>query len=162
MWCRKFLRLAIWQFVRSQNGLPPISLNASNWVNQLKDGRTKLLIEIGVKNPPQLGQQFRKTGITDDQKELPLFEEQALFPTIRIETIHKVKGESIDGVLVIGSKRFFDGVAKDVIAGNDTEDRRLAYVGMTRARDLLVVAPPKNHVDTYKSFWKDRGFGVAT
>jgi superfamily I DNA/RNA helicase len=156
------IRVDIWQFVRSQNGLPPISLNASNWVNKLKDGITRLLNRIGVKNPPQLGQQFRKTGINDEQKELPLFEEQALFPIIRIETIHKVKGESIDGVLVIGSKRFFDGVVKNVTAKNDTEDCRLAYVAMTRAKYLLVVAPPKSHVDAHKSFWKDRGFELSS
>ena len=96
--------------------------------------------------------------MNENQKELPLFEEQALFPTIRIETIHKVKGESIDGVLVIGSKKYFDGVVKDVIAGNDTEDRRLGYVAMTRAKHLLVVAPPKDHLDKYESFWRDRGF----
>ena len=155
------IRIAIWQFVRSPKGLPPISLNASDWVNQLKDSITKLLTRIGVKDLPQLGQQFRKTGINDDQKELPLFEEQVLFPTIGIETIHKVKGQSIDGVLVIGSKRFFDGVVKDVLAGNDTENRRLAYVAMTRAKDLLVVAPPKNHVDANIAFWKDRGFEVV-
>jgi superfamily I DNA/RNA helicase len=152
------IRVAIWQFVRSPEGLPAISLSASIWVNKLKDGMAKLLNGIGVRNPLQLGQQFTKRGINNSQSELPLFEEQVVFPTLRIETIHKVNGESIDGVLVIGSKRFCDGVVGDVIAGNDTEGRRLCYVAATRAKHLLVVAPPTGHLDRYGSFWAERGF----
>ncbi|MGB7769216.1 MAG: 3'-5' exonuclease [Verrucomicrobiia bacterium] len=133
-------------------------MSAINWVNGLKSGIAKLLDRICIQNPPKLGLQFKKTGIDNGLEELPLLEEQALFPKIRIETIHKVKGESIEGVLVIGSKGFFDSVANDVIAGNDTEDRRLCYVAATRAKHLLVLAPPKGHLDKFGSFWTERGF----
>ena len=57
---------------------------------------------------------------------------------IRAETVHQVKGESIDAVLYIAGT----AAAKAMINGVDTEDGRVGYVAVTRARDLLWVAIP--------------------
>lgn len=91
---------------------------------------------------------------------LPLFEAKSLFPQIRQETIHKVKGESIDAVLVLGSTKFWNSVIDAVISEKSTEDRRLAYVAMTRARHLLVVGLPASHFDKHADKWKDWGFDI--
>ena len=49
-----------------------------------------------------------------------------------------------------------------VRSGDNTEDRRLAYVAMTRARHLLVVGLPKGHYDKHSETWVEWGFRVAT
>ena len=92
--------------------------------------------------------------------ELPLFTAQALFPPIRQETIHQVKGESIDGVLVLGSTKFFNTVVDSVSNGVSSEERRVAYVAMTRARHLLVVGLPAAHFDKHSNKWTRWGFNV--
>jgi superfamily I DNA/RNA helicase len=107
---------------------------------------------------PTLGQKIQKRGLKADQLHLPLFEEQKLFPSIRHETIHQVKGESIGAVLVIGGTKFWNSVVSAVQSGENNEDRRLAYVGMTRAKDLLVVSVPSSHFDKHIDRWRGWGF----
>ena len=92
--------------------------------------------------------------------DLPLFAGHTLFPLIRQETIHQVKGESIDAVLVLGSAKFFNAVVDSVTKGVSSEDRRVAYVAMTRARHLLVVGLPAAHFDKHRARWMSWGFGV--
>ncbi len=92
-----------------------------------------------------------------------MFEVQALFPAIRQDTIHQVKGKKHRcRWLVLGSTKFFwnSVVASVVEEEENSEDRRLAYVAMTRARHLLVVALPASHFDNHAQKWRDWGFGV--
>jgi hypothetical protein len=154
------IKLAIWNFVRSTDGLPAISLNGSDWITRVRASMTALLKQLGVKDVPSLGTTFKKSGLESAQFELSLFEEQALFPAIKYETIHRVKGESIDGVFVTGSKAFFDKVVANVTENVESEERRLAYVAMTRARHLLVVAVDPKHLKKHRQFWADCGFIV--
>jgi UvrD/REP helicase N-terminal domain/UvrD-like helicase C-terminal domain len=152
--------LAIWRFVKSSSGLPSVSLSGTEWISRLRENITKLISELGIKEIPHIGQKIKKTGLNDSQMTLPLFVGQSLFPPIRQETIHQVKGESIDAVLVLGSAKFFNAAVESVSRGTSSEDRRLAYVAMTRARYLLVVALPAAHFDKHVQKWKDWGFGV--
>jgi superfamily I DNA/RNA helicase len=85
-------------------------------------------------------------------------DEQKLFPDIRHETIPHVNGESIGAVLVIGSAKFWNSVVSAVESGVNNEDRRLAYVAMTRAKDLLVLSLPSNHYDKRLQQWRGWGF----
>ena len=149
----RHVALTIWRFVRSKSGLPPLSLNGSEWITRLRYSLEKLIVEIGIKNVPALGQKIRKTGLQNNQMALPLFEAQAHFPAIRQETIHQVKGESIDAVLVLGSSKFWNSVVDSVINDVNAEDRRLAYVAMTRARHLLVIGLPASHYDKHVAQW---------
>lgn len=149
----RHVALTIWRFVRSKSGLPPLSLNGSEWITCLRYSLEKLIVEIGIKNVPALGQKIRKTGLQNNQMALPLFEAQAHFPAIRQETIHQVKGESIDAVLVLGSRKFWNSVVDSVINDVNAEDRRLAYVAMTRARHLLVIGLPASHYDKHVAQW---------
>jgi hypothetical protein len=150
--------LSIWRFVRSKSGLPPLSLNGNEWITRLRDNLGKLIIELGIKNVPALGKKIRRTGLQDHQMVLPLFENQTLLPAIRQETIHQVKGESIDAVLVLGSSKFWNSVVESVINDENSEDRRLAYVAMTRARHLLIVGLPASHYDRHLQEWCAWGF----
>ena len=150
--------LTIWRYVKSKSGLPPLNLNGSEWITRLRDSLGKLIVELGIKNAPALGRKIRKTGLQDKQMTLPLFEAQANFPAIRQETIHQVKGESIEAVLVLGSSMFWNSVVGSVINDTNSEDRRLAYVAMTRARHLLVVGLPASHYDKHAAKWISWGF----
>lgn len=155
------IQLAIWRFVKSASGLPSVSLTGNQWIAQLREGLTKLIEEIGIDDGPNLNLKIKRTGLDNQQMQLPLLETEALFPSIRQETIHQVKGESIDAVLVVGSSKFWNTVVDAVTKGIDSaesEDRRLAYVAMTRARHLLLVALPAAHYDRHVEKWKSWNF----
>jgi superfamily I DNA/RNA helicase len=113
---------------------------------------------LGIKNIPKLGHKIRKSGLNQQQLALPLFQPATLFPSIRQETIHQVKGESIDAVLVLGSPKFFNSVVSAIESGENTEERRLAYVAMTRARHALVLGLPSSHYDKHAAKWVSWGF----
>jgi superfamily I DNA/RNA helicase len=151
-------RLAVWKFTKSQDGLPSVGESGTAWLDQLKINLASLLQDLGIKNIPKLGQKIRKTGLAQQQLALPLFQPQTLFPPIRQETIHQVKGESIDAVLVLGSTKFFNSVVSAIEESENTEERRLAYVAMTRARHALVVGLPASHFDMHAEKWVRWGF----
>jgi superfamily I DNA/RNA helicase len=153
-------KLTIWKFTKSSQGLPSVATNGTDWVEQLKNKVSDVLKELGITNPPKLGQKIRRTGLDQSQLALPLFQPQTLFPPIRQETIHQVKGESIDGVLLLGSAKFFNSVVTAIDARENTEERRLAYVAMTRARHALLVGLPASHFDSHSEKWINWGFSA--
>jgi superfamily I DNA/RNA helicase len=153
-------KLALWRFTKSKDALPALGESGIVWIDKLKTNLALLLPELGIANIPKLGHKIRKTGLDKRQLALPLFQSQALFPSIRQETIHQVKGESIDAVLVLGSTKFFNSVVAAIEAGENTEERRLAYVAMTRARHALVVGLPAAHFDKHAGKWTSWGFAT--
>ena len=159
---RMVVALAIWKFVKSADRLTPVSQLGGTWIPSMRTQLASLIEEIGLQCDVKLGQHIKATGLSANQKTLPLFESVAEFPAVRQDTIHQVKGESIDAVLVIGSPRFWNSVMAAVNGGDNTEDRRLAYVAMTRARHLLVVGLPKGHYEKHAQTWVEWGFRVAT
>ena len=159
---RMAVALAIWKFVKSPDRLTPVSQLGNTWIPSMRTELTSLIEEIGLQCDAKLGQHIKATGLSAAQKALPLFESVPEFPEVRQDTIHQVKGESIDAVLVIGSTKFWNSVMAAVQSGDNTEDRRLAYVAMTRARHLLVVGLPKGHYDKHSKTWVEWGFRVAT
>jgi hypothetical protein len=156
----KKVKLLIWRFVKSPTGLPPISLQVDEWILQLRQNLRCMIAELNIKDIPNLNLKIKKTGIENNQLKLPLFEVKSLFPSIRQETIHQVKGENIDAVLVLGSAKFWNSVVDSIVSGESSEDRRLAYVAMTRARYLLVIGLPASHFDKYSDKWIGWGFKV--
>ena len=153
----KFM-LTLWEFAKSQDCLPSVGKNGADWIDQLKTNLASLFQKLGITNIPKLGQKIRRTGLDQQKLVLPLFQPQTLFPSIRQETIHQVKGESIDGVLVLGSTKFFNSVVTAIQGDENTEERRLAFVAMTRARHALVVGLPASHFDNHAEKWKSWGF----
>ena len=155
------LALAIWHFVKNQEQLPPVSLLGEQWIASVRKCLANLIEETGMQCNAKLGHHIKTTGLTNEKKLLPLFESVKEFPTVRQDTIHQVKGESIDAVLVIGSTKFWNSVVNAVESDKSSEDRRLAYVAMTRARHLLVVGLPKGHFDKLSETWVNWGFKLA-
>ena len=159
---RMAVALAIWKFVKNPDRLTPVSQLGDTWIPSMRTQLASLIEEVGLQCDAKLGQHIKATGLSAAQKALPLFESVHEFPDVRQDTIHQVKGESIDAVLVIGSTKFWNSVMEAVRSGDNTEDRRLAYVAMTRARHLLVVGLPKGHYDKHLKTWVEWGFKVAT
>ena len=153
-------RLKLWKFTKSRDWLPAVDENGANWIIELRARLAQFLQELGITNIPKLGQKIRKTGLNQNQLTLPLFQPQTLFPPIRQETIHQVKGESIDAVLVLASTSYFNSVVKAIDDYENTEERRLAYVAMTRARHALVVGLPATHFDNHAAKWVKWGFST--
>ena len=153
------VRLLLWRFVKSPDGLPPVNLSGDDWVSELKVNLEKLMPSIGISCDLKLGQKIKKFGTTE-QLNLPIFAPETLFPPIRQETIHQVKGESINAVLLLGSSKFFNSVVNAINSNANTEDRRLAYVAMTRARHLLLIGLPATHYDSHAAKWEEMGFNT--
>jgi superfamily I DNA/RNA helicase len=155
------VHLAIWRFVKDKSRLAPVSELGEHWVETVRAQFKALIEELKLKCDVSLGYHINKKGLSNSQLKLPLFEIQKDFPPVRQTTIHQVKGESIDAVLVLGSAKFWNSVVNAVKNGNSSEDRRLAYVAMTRASHLLVVGVPKSNFDKHSDDWKKWGFKVA-
>ena len=111
---RSAVSLAIWKFVKSPDRLTPVSQIGDTWIPTMRTQLASLIGEIGLQCDAKLGHHIKATGLSAAQKALPLFESVQEFPKVRQDTIHQVKGESIDAVLVIGSTRFWNSVVAAV------------------------------------------------
>ena len=63
-------------------------------------------------------------------------EDKNYTPSIRVDTVHQAKGQSLDAVLYFASKKHIEAM----LAGIGTEEGRIGYVALTRARDLFVLS----------------------
>jgi len=154
------LRKAIWAFTRdSATGLPSSSLVAdSQWHSQLLSHIKTLLVNLetifGLKQVTNLGNKLSKKGLPN----VPLASAEDLADSdataLRIDTVHKAKGESLDGVLYVATKEH----AQALLGGVSTEVGRIGYVAATRARDLLWVAVPYNSLKDLRPQFLARGF----
>jgi len=84
--------------------------------------------------------QLAKTGLIDESlipdPELAIGEQLM----IRVDTVHQVKGESLDAVLYMASKPHIDAM----LGGVNTGVGRIGYVAVTRAKSLFILGVPKN------------------
>jgi superfamily I DNA/RNA helicase len=64
----------------------------------------------------------------------------------RLGTVHSVKGETFDATLLVLKTKGIGKAYKTILNQNisiaDSEELRIAYVGMTRPRKVLVIAVP--------------------
>ena len=131
------LRKVVWQFARdAEIGLPSASLKAaSEWhpllVARVKAFLKKLQDKFGYEEGPNLGQRLAKKKLSDEPMLQAIAKKTLVDPTLRIETIHGVKGESLDAVLYLAKKEHL----KSLLEGTDTELGRIGYVALTRARN---------------------------
>jgi hypothetical protein len=143
------LRKEIWSFTRDGiNGLPFSSLVADKDWQPLLLTRIKLLLDrleksFRLKTADNIGRKLSKKGLPS----VPLSSVKESYNSdaiaLRVDTVHKSKGESLDAVLYITLK----GHAQALLAGVDTEVGRIGYVAATRARDLLWIAVPDGSLE---------------
>ena len=147
------LRKVVWQFARdTEIGLPSASLKAaSEWhpllVARVKAFLKKLQDKFGYEEGPNLGQRLAKKKLSDEPMLQAIAKKTLVDPTLRIETIHGVKGESLDAVLYLAKKEHL----KSMVEGTDTEVGRIGYVALTRARNLFWLGITKVDAASFRS-----------
>lgn len=160
------LRRCLWNFTRdAATGLPSSELPGRvDWHRLLLERVRELLggieRDFGLSPVANLGRKIART----DLPELPLnagFDLAAeRGPRIRVDTVHQVKGESIDAVLYITTRQHVQAM----LDGVQTELGRIGYVAVTRARNLLWLAVPMAALGSLRQDLLEAGFqevGVA-
>lgn len=157
------LRRAIWTFVRdAKTGLPSSVLEASTAWHPLFCTRIRALLvqlerDFGLQPGENLGNKLAKKALENrplaampDLAQVDL----AAFP---VSTVHKVKGASIDAVLYVAKK----GHVQALLDGTGSEDGRIGYVALTRARELFVLAVPKGCLADFEADLQAKGLHRA-
>ncbi|MEN9902833.1 MAG: hypothetical protein RL651_1497 [Pseudomonadota bacterium] len=160
------LRKVIWSFTRDADfGLPSSALVADmQWHSLLLDRVKALLVRLeakfGLKQTDNIGRKLSKRALPNT----PLASAEDLADSdarpLRIDTVHKAKGESLDAVLYMITKEH----AQALLEGVTTEVGRIGYVAVTRARDLFWLALPHNALNELRPELLARGFnevGIA-
>lgn len=157
------LRRVLWTFVKgSASGLPSASLVAdTGWqpalLTRVEALLEKLLAEHGLKAAATWRSKLAKRNILNQ----PLMRPAGLgiedLPRLRVCTVHKVKGESIRGVLYICNRSHLD----ELLGGTGTEVGKIGYVALTRARDLFVLGVPATNLEEFAPKLGALGFTKA-
>lgn len=153
------LRRLVWAFLRSPTiGLPSASRKArSDWLPALKLHLDGLLTEIdaqcGLVRNPKWTYAVTAALLSD----LPICAQDLVSTNAslpEVKTVHQAKGQSIDAVLYVLRPKD----VKNLLDGPVDEEGRIGYVGLTRARDLLLVAVPSTTKTAVLQKFKDIGF----
>lgn len=152
------IRRKLWGFTRAQDGLPSAALAAAtDWHSRLVPRIKAVLswLESEAEQTPvtTIGQTLAKTKLTNAAL-MPAAETPAEGADIRVETVHGVKGESIQAVMYVANK----AQVEELIAGPKTEIGRIGYVAVTRAQDLFVLAVPDKDIGNLRADLVARGF----
>ena len=160
------LRRAVWAFTRNAaSGLPSSSLVADAQWHPLLLERIKVLLawletNFGLKTTDNVGRKLSRKALLN----VPLASAEDLADgdatALRVDTVHKAKGESLDAVLYITLKEH----AQALLDGVGTEVGRIGYVAATRTRDLLWLAVPHSSLTELRPALLARGFkevGIA-
>ena len=156
----RLLRRLVWSFVRDPvAGLPSATLVADTvWHPQMKKRVCAfvdmLVADFGFEAADNLGRRLANKKLTSQPLVATpsLATEQAV--PLRTSTVHRVKGESLESVLYVAKKPH----VRAMLAGTGTEDGRIGYVALTRAKDLFVLAVPENCLNEFESDLQALGF----
>lgn len=154
------IRREIWTFTRNPDrGLPSSLLVADTQWHPLLVSRVKALLsrlqeQFGLTPVDNVGSRLKKTELANRplQAAADLATEQQMI--LRVDTVHKVKGESLDALLYLAEKDHVEAL----LQGVDTELGRIGYVAATRARNLLWLAVPVAAVPSCRSALIAKGF----
>lgn len=154
------LRRLIWRFTRDpESGLPAATMTAdTQWHPELVK-RTKALLQIidqhhNLSSTDNLGNKLAKKGLANAALMITRDLADESDARIRVDTVHQVKGESLDAVLYLASKEHVTAL----LAGVASEVGRIGYVAVTRARDLLWLGVPANALPELRPALVDHGF----
>lgn len=151
------LKRLIWRFSRSADvGLPSSALIAKTaWHSKLLTNVRVLLAEIeehyGYKVSGKLGTKLTKKLLPDQSLASAV---SAQGHGLRVETVHQVKGESIDAVMYVAKKANI----KALLSGTGDEEGRIGYVAITRAKNLFWLAVPQSCLKELKANLINAGF----
>lgn len=138
------LQRRLWQFVRDPDtGLPPSTLLAdTEWLPALLDRVRHLLTalqgEFGLTPINGLGTKLTRRDLPHASLVAADDLGTQRNTRIRVDTVHKAKGQSLDAVLYMATREHIDAM----LDGVTTEVGRIGYVAVTRARNLLWLGVP--------------------
>lgn len=146
------VRKLLWEFTRfAETGLPSGHLHAqSEWhpklVLRMKHLVVRLKEKYGFEPHENPGLRLKKTGLPTRPLIDPKAEKSSVSPALRVETIHGVKGESLDAVLYLADREH----VKAMVGGTRAELGRIGYVALTRARDLFWIGMEEQDATAYR------------
>jgi DNA helicase-2/ATP-dependent DNA helicase PcrA len=132
------------------NMLPKTDISIGEWVVKtnavLKENNTGIELHI---HKDSSGSSFSQLFLNGDK--------QIIEKEYRYGTIHSVKGETFDAALMILRTKGIGSAYKTLLNKNThisaSEELRIAYVGMTRPRKILVIAVPN---EDNKTAWENK------
>jgi hypothetical protein len=157
------LRRVLWKFVKDPaSGLPFASLVADTvWQPTLLARAEALLAALSAEHGLKAATTWKAKLAKRNIRNQPLMRPAGLgiedLPRFRVSTVHKVKGESIKGVLYICNRSHLD----DLLGGTGTEVGKIGYVALTRARDLFVLGVPATNLEEFAPKLDALGFTKA-
>lgn len=137
----------VYQFI---NLLPKTDITLGQWITDSNKAikQNNLNFELKINNA---GKNYSFNQIFLNEKE------KIIDRNYRLGTVHCVKGETFDATLLIlktkGIGKAYKTILKDNISIADSEELRIAYVGMTRPRKILVIAVPN---EENKTAWESK------
>lgn len=154
------VRREIWNFTRSVDaGLPSSALVADVQWHPLLVSRVKVILKalqmkFGFAQANNLGQKLSKRALPN----VPLMAADDLAAEhgirMRVDTVHQVKGESLDAVLYMAGKDHVQAL----VAGVGSEVGRIGYVAVTRAKNLFWLGIPANAIKDLRADLLALGF----
>lgn len=132
------------------NSLPKTNTTLGNWIT----ATNKMLTESKIKF--QLS--INNVGANYTFNQIFLNESEKITDrNFRLGTVHSVKGETFDAALLIlktkGIGKAYKTILRENISISDSEELRIAYVGMTRPRKILFIAVPNQE---NKAAWENK------
>jgi superfamily I DNA/RNA helicase len=140
------MRRLLWALIRNpSSGIPLGTLEAKNqWLPALKKNLADWLCVVESTTEYRRVDTWTSRVTTANLPDAgPLVATdfgQNEWSWLRFGTVHSAKGEGIPAVMYLTSKSHLDAL----VAGTKTEDGRIGFVAVTRARDLLVIAIPNS------------------
>lgn len=155
----KVLRQLLWTFLRSgTTGLPDSTLLAkSKWQPLLKSRTDELLKLVEAKTGSKRVASWTNNLTVAELGDVPLWKADLAGKVshgIRVDTVHQAKGEGIPVVLYLA--RTVD--LNKLVEGTTSEEGRIGYVAITRARDLLFLGVPKTAKKPLLECLETKGF----
>src|SRR5438552_7459245 len=106
-------------------------------------------------------QQAQEPSLSGFLQEISLYSDQDALrgeeSLVTLMTIHNAKGLEFRAVFLIGMEEGIFPHSRSIEENSIEEERRLAYVGMTRARERLTLL----HASS-RSLWGNRGYNLAS
>lgn len=155
----KTIRRLMWMLIRSPGvGIPLATLTAqTTWLTGLKANLNEWLTLVeqntSFKRVPTWNNRVTTAELPKTGPLIAVDFGQHDWSGMRCRTVHSAKGEGIPAVMYLTNKGDLDAL----VAGTDDEEGRIGFVAITRARDLLVVAPSETSDEAITKL-KARGF----
>lgn len=140
-------RKRIFNFIKL---LPCTQCTIYNWIREANQNFEKRKVPFRLSIDSEKGDHLIENLFYQHKKNDSL--------NFRVGTIHSVKGESFEAVLVLlkqkgGKGKFYKTLIKDNVSAEDNEELRIVYVGITRPSKLLVLAVP---TEMDKESWEEK------